>query len=176
MNLLTHLHPAIVHFPIALLLLGSAVALAHLYHLGGPNSRIDMRRTAWFLISLGWLATIPAILSGLLAQSSLLPDAPYRNVLNWHTATGIALLVFYGLLLYKAWIFQGAKARKARAARQRSAEQKDAGQETEVADLLDNPSSRLWLTVALFGGIALIIATGWNGGILVYEWGVNVLG
>jgi uncharacterized membrane protein len=176
MNLLTHLHPAIVHFPIALLLLGSAIALAHLYHLGGQGSRIDLRRTAWLLIGLGWLATIPAILSGLLAQASLPPDAPYRNVLNWHTATGIALLVFYGLLLYKAWIFQGAKARKARAARQRGVGRRDVGQEAEVADLLDNPSSQMWLTVALFGGIALIVATGWNGGILVYEWGVNVLG
>jgi hypothetical protein len=75
------------------------------------------------------------------------------------------------LLLYRAWIFQGAKARKARAAKQRGK-----GEEREVADLLDNPSARLWLTVALFGGIALIAATGWNGGILVYEWGVNVLG
>jgi uncharacterized membrane protein len=32
------------------------------------------------------------------------------------------------------------------------------------------------LTAVLFAGIALIVATGWNGGILVYEWGVNVLG
>jgi uncharacterized membrane protein len=171
MSLLTHLHPAIVHFPIALLLLGSAVALVHLYRPGGATAWIDLRRTAWLLIGLGWLATIPAILSGLLAQAPLPPDAPYRNVLNWHTATGIALLVFYGLLLYRAWIFQGAKARKARAAKQRGK-----GEEREVADLLDNPSARLWLTVALFGGIALIAATGWNGGILVYEWGVNVLG
>ena len=73
MNLLTHLHPAIVHFPIALLLLGSAIALVHLYHLAGLDPRIDLRRTAWFLIGLGWVAIVPVVLSGLLAQSPLPP-------------------------------------------------------------------------------------------------------
>jgi uncharacterized membrane protein len=166
MNLLTHLHPAVVHFPIALLLLGSAVALAHLYRIGGQNVPLDLRRTAWFLLGVGWLATIPAVLSGLLAQSPLPPDAPYRTVLNWHTATGLGVLVIYGLLLYQGWIFRGTKARKARAAR--------GSQNREVVDLFDNPSSRIWLTVVLLAGMAVIFATGWNGGILVYEWGVNV--
>jgi uncharacterized membrane protein len=166
MNPLTHLHPAVVHFPIALLLLGSIVALTHLFRIGGANPPLDLRRTAWFLLSLGWLATIPAVLSGLLAQSPLPPDAPYRTVLNWHTATGLAVLVIYGLLLYQGWIFQGAKARKARAAR--------GSQNKEVVDLLDNPSSRTWIAVVLLAGMAIIFATGWNGGILVYEWGVNV--
>jgi uncharacterized membrane protein len=178
MDLLTHLHPAVVHFPIALLLLGSTLALVHLHQWAGPQPRIDLRRTAWFLIGLGWLATIPAVLSGLLAQSPLPPDAPYRAVLNWHTATGLAVLVLYGLLLYRAWIFQGAKARAARRKlAQRtlaSGSASPAADAKEVVDLLDNPSARLWLTAALLLGIALIAATGWNGGVLVYEWGVNV--
>jgi uncharacterized membrane protein len=169
MNVLTHLHPAIVHFPIALLLLGSAMALVHLYHLAGLNPRIDLRRTAWFLIGLGWIALVPVILSGLLAQSPLPPDAPFRMVLNWHTATGLGLLVLYGLLLYQGWIFQGAKARKARAF-------KEGANGKGVVDLLDNPSSRVWLTVVLVAGMILVAATGWNGGTLVYEWGVNVAG
>jgi uncharacterized membrane protein len=192
MDLLTHLHPAVVHFPIALLLLGSIVALLHLLGRGGLHRWLDLRRTAWFLLGIGWLATIPAVLSGLLAQSSLPPDAPYRGVLNWHTATGLGLLVLYGLLIYRAWIFQGAKARKARAAaadkrRSQAAGQADrqagslevvrsGGAQGEVADLLDNPAARVWLTIVLCAGIALIFATGWNGGALVYTWGVNVRG
>jgi uncharacterized membrane protein len=28
--------------------------------------------------------------------------------------------------------------------------------------------------LALVAGVLLIAATGWNGGVLVYEWGVNV--
>ena len=129
-----------------------------------------MRRTAWFLLGLGWVAVIPAVLSGLLAQSPLPPDAPYRIVLNWHIATGLGLLVVYGVLLYQAWIFQGAKARKRRAV------QKEDINEQGVVDLLDNPSSRLWVTLALLAGIVLLFSTGWNGGVLVYEWGVNVIG
>jgi uncharacterized membrane protein len=178
MDVLTHLHPAVVHFPIALLLLGSALALVHLYYGARAQPYIDLRRTAWFLIGLGWLATIPAVLSGLLAQSPLPPDAPYRAVLNWHTATGLAVLVLYGLLLYRAWIFQGAKARAARrklAARTTATTPPaTSANAEEVVDLLDNPSARLWLTGALLLGAVLIVATGWNGGVLVYEWGVIV--
>lgn len=166
MNLLTHLHPAIVHFPIALLLLGSVTALVYIYRPLLFARYIDLRRTTWFLLGLGWIAVVPAVLSGLLAQSPLPPDAPYRMVLNWHTATGLGLLVLYGLLLYQAWIFGGEKARKRRAAQNKGAQ--------EVVDLLDNPASRLWLTVALAAGILLIFSTGWNGGILVYEWGISV--
>lgn len=172
MNLLTHLHPAIVHFPIALLMLGSVTALVHLYRPSLFARYIDLRRTTWFLLGLGWIAVIPAVLSGLLAQSPLPPDAPYRMVLNWHTATGLGLLVLYGLLLYQAWIFQGAKARKRRAAQNKSPKEDDGAH--EVVDLLDNPASRLWLTLALAVGILLIFSTGWNGGILVYEWGISV--
>ena len=166
MNLLIHLHPSIVHFPIAFLLLGSAVALAQLYGLAKTVPWIDLRKTGWFLLGLGWLATLPAILSGLLAQSALPPDAPYRQTLNWHIGTAVALALLYGLLLYRTWLFQGARARKARAR---------AGA-NELADLLDHPPARPWLTLALLAGIVLIIATGFNGGQLVYEWAVNVNG
>jgi uncharacterized membrane protein len=166
MNLLIHLHPSLVHFPIAFLLIGSLAALAHLAGFAKTVPWIDLRRTAWFLLGLGWLATLPAILSGLLAQSGLPPDAPYRQTLNWHIGTAVALALIYGFVLYRAWLFQGAKARKARAR---------AGAH-ESTDLLDHAPARRWLALALLGGMALIIATGFNGGQLVYEWAVNVAG
>ncbi len=164
MNFLTHLHPAVVHFPIALLLLGSAVAFINLYGPSRVRARLDLLRTAWFLLGLGWLAALAAVLSGLLAQSALPPEAPYRSVLNWHIATGLGQLVLFGFLLYRGWLFYGAKASRQRAAKNNGA-----------ADLLDDPTAHLWVTLVLLLGIALVAATGWNGGILVYEWGVNVL-
>lgn len=183
MNPVVHLHPSLVHFPIALLLVGSLAALLHLHRPGAAARVIDLRRTAWLLLGLGWLSTLPAILSGLLAQSGLPPDAPFREPLNWHTGTAIALALLYGLILYRAWLFQGAKARKARVARRTRATEDSAENPAEnpvgnsaenSADLLDHGEARLWLTAALLGGMALILATGWNGGVLVYEWAVNV--
>lgn len=142
------------------------MALAQLFGFAKVVPWIDLRKTAWFLLGLGWLATLPAILSGLLAQSGLPPDAPYRQTLNWHIGTAVALALLYGLLLYRAWLFQGARARKARA-------KAVAG---ETSDLLDHQPACPWLTLALLAGMALIVATGFNGGQLVYELAANVNG
>jgi uncharacterized membrane protein len=143
------LHPAVVHFPIALLLVGSAAALLHIY---GPRRR-DLATCSWWLLLLGWIGTLAAILSGLLAQSGLPPRAPYRSVLNWHIGTGMAVALVYGALLYLWWL------RRARSG---------------ARPLLDDASARLWVTVLLLLGMLLVIASGWSGGSLVYEWGVNV--
>jgi len=161
MDVLNHLHPAIVHFPIALLLVGSVVALAHLYHWTAG----ELRPVAWFMLAVGWFGGIAAVLSGLVAQSGLPPDAPYRDVINWHIGTGLGQLVLFWFLLYRGWIYRTTRARTARAVRGR-----------HNVDLLDDPSARMWVTVVLLAGILLIVATGWNGGILVYQWGVNVAG
>jgi uncharacterized membrane protein len=118
---------------------------------------------AWLLLGLGWFGALVAILTGLVAQSGLPPDAPYRDVLNWHIGSGVVQLILYGLLLYMGWIYRSARARKRRAAAGRTGD-----------DLLDDPSARWWVTLLLVAGALSVLATGWNGGILVYEWGVGV--
>jgi len=159
MSILTHLHPATVHFPIALLLLGSLLALVHLFR----RPRADLRLTVWLLLGLGWLGGAVAVLTGLLAQIDLPPDAPYRAVLNFHIGAGLTVLVLYGFLLYRGWLFRGAKAQKARQKR---------GDLT--VDLLDDAGARGWITAVVVLGALLIVATGWYGGQLVYQFGVNV--
>lgn len=159
MNLLPLLHPASVHFPIALLLLGSALGLVHI----SGRWPWDLRRTVWILLVAGWVGAAVAVLTGLLAQAPLAPDAPYRGVLNWHIGTGLAQLLLYGFLLYRGWLFTRGKARKRRAATNNPA-----------TDLLDDRGARTWLVVVLVTGMAMIVATGWYGGQLVYEFGVNV--
>lgn len=160
MNLLFHLHPSIVHFPIALLMVASAAGLLVLFWKPTP----ELRLITWVTMALGWVACALAIASGLVAQAGLPPDAPYRNVLNWHIGTGIALLVLYGALLYFGWM--AGRPRKRR--------------RTEP-DVLDPgaliPGQPRWLTaLLLIGGAILVFLSGMNGGQLVYVWGVNVAG
>jgi uncharacterized membrane protein len=146
------LHPAVVHFPIALLLLGSA---AGLLYLAGVR-RADLLSLTWWPLRLGWLGGAAAVLTGLLAQSGLPPQAPYTDVLNWHIGTSWALLLVYAAVLYRQWLY----ANKRRAA--------------DPADLLDLARARGWLIAALVAGSGLVVVGGWLGGELVYTWGVNV--
>ncbi len=154
-----HIHPAVVHFPIALLIFGSAAGLLYLYW----RADVSLRSLTWWPLLAGWVATLAAVLTGLFDQRNLPPDAPYQNTLNWHIGTGLALVVIYGWLLYRSWIFNSAKARQQRA---RTADNYD--------NLLDDPTARWWITGLLIVGAALVVASGWNGGQLVYFWGVNV--
>ena len=147
------LHPAVVHFPIALLLLGSAMGL--LYLLAGIRHRDVVTLTWWPLRAVG-LGVALALLTGLLAQSGLPPQAPYTGVLNWHIGVSWALLLVYGALLYRQWLY----ANKRRAA--------------DPVDLMGVPAARGWLIAALVTGSALVALGGWLGGELVYTWGVNV--
>ena len=161
MSLLQHLHPATIHFPIALLLLGSVLALYAIWRPG----LVQVRWTAWLLLALGWVGGAAAVLTGLFAQSNLPPDAPYRDILNWHIGVGLGQLVVYGLVIYQGWLFRAPRRQNQRAARG------DAS-----TDLLDSTAARPWITALLLFGMFLVVATGWNGGVLVYEWGVNVGG
>jgi len=159
MDLLLHLHPATVHFPIALLLLGSALTLFRLLR---PAS-VDLKATIWLLFGFGWVGGAVAVLTGLLAQIDLPPDAPYRAVLNFHIGAGLAVLLVYGFLLYRGWRYRGTKALKAR--RQRG---------VTTGDLLDDAAARGWIVILVSVGALLIVATGWYGGQLVYTFGVNI--
>lgn len=60
-NLFTHLHPAIIHFPIVLLI---ASVLLDLYGRWQPA----VRRTAWITLLLGTLSAIPAVITGIIAH------------------------------------------------------------------------------------------------------------
>src|ERR1700712_4548060 len=107
-NLSTTLHPTTVHFPIALLMVASVAGLLYLYW--QPHS--TLLTLTWWPMRLGWIGAAAAVLTGLLAQRGLPPQAPYLGILNWHIGTGLALLVNYGLLLYQAWVYNSVRANK----------------------------------------------------------------
>jgi uncharacterized membrane protein len=163
MNPLVHLHPATVHFPIALLLVASGAGLLHLLWRPLPWLRV----LTWATMALGWLGAAVAILTGLLAQSGLPPQADYRPVLNLHISAALGVLVLYGLLLYMAWMAHRAAARPPRRG-------PGGALKSPPADLLLD-DGRKWLLVGLLLlGMALVALAGWNGGQLVYQFGVNV--
>ncbi len=149
-NLIT-LHPATNHFPIALLLVGSLAGLLYLWW----QKRPEFRMLTWWLLILGWISAAVATLTGLLAQGNLPPQAPYSATLNWHITSTLALLVVYGAIFYRLWLYRNRR------------------HAADPADLLDLPSARIWLTALLLTGIALVFVGGWLGGELVYTWGVN---
>lgn len=146
------LHPATVHFPIALLLVGSVAALLYVWW----QPRLEFRVLTWWLLALGWVGAAVASLTGLLAQGNLPPQSEYTSVLNGHITSALAVLVVYGALFYRAWLFRN---------------RRRAG---DPVDLLDAPRTRSWLTLLLLLGMAFISIGGWLGGELVYTWGVNV--
>jgi uncharacterized membrane protein len=150
-----------VHFPIALLLLGSATDAA-----SSPGARhwSILRRRSGCCFGLGWVGGAVAVLTGLLAQSepaagrALSPCAQLSI-----SALGWPMLLVYGFLLYRGWLYRSTRAQKAR--RERG---------SATTDLLDDVSARLWIAIVAVLGVTLILVTGWYGGVLVYEFGVNV--
>ena len=161
------LHPALVHFPIALLIFASGCALLYLHW----RPLATLKTLTWWTLFPGWLSLLLAIISGILAQGGLAPDAPFRGVLNLHITTGLVLVIVYGDLLYRRWLHRSGKGRKRRPG------QRPASQEhTPAVDFLDQPGRKWWLTLQLLVGILLVVASGYLGGELVYTWGVNVRG
>jgi len=89
------LHPMLVHFPIALYLLGVLLILGFLW-----RRTDDYERFAYWAFSLAWIAVAVAALAGLVDLGSLAPDDPRRAVINNHITTAVALLIINGLVVY----------------------------------------------------------------------------
>lgn len=153
---LLSLHPATVHFPIGLLILASVAGLLNLHW----RSSVQLKTLTWWPMFVGWVSCGVAVLTGLLAQSNLPPDAPYWRLLNGHVTAGLAILLLYGAPLYLRWT------------RRNKGDSPDA----EFDVLLDSQllQTRVWVSICLVAGALLVLLTGWSGGQLVYEWGVNV--
>ncbi len=89
------LHPMVVHFPIALYLLGVLLTLGYLW-----RGRPDYERFGYWAFVLAWISVAVAALVGLVDLGGLAPDDPRRNSVNSHITAGVALLVINGLVVY----------------------------------------------------------------------------
>lgn len=76
---LTHLHPMIVHFPIALLIVGFLFDIA-----GSITKRESFTQTAFYLIILGALGVIAAFITGDQAGSGISEEGALKQALETH--------------------------------------------------------------------------------------------
>jgi uncharacterized membrane protein len=86
------LHPAVIHFPIALLVVNLALTLWHL-------RRADpfLERAAYGALLLGWWGALAGVVTGTLAAALAWPvEAGVLSWLNAHAVLGFLLLYIYG--------------------------------------------------------------------------------
>lgn len=138
-------HPPFVHFPIALYFLG--VFLTGLYLWRGDK---DVDRFAYWSFFLSWLTGIVASLVGLVDRgqlgSTLSYDDPRLTVLDQHITQAILFIIISGLVSYSRFRWPDILRREKR-----------------------------WWYLGLVGlGAITLIATGWLGGELVYQWQIGL--
>lgn len=142
------LHPLTVHLPIGLLI-GNALLTALYLRRGDPALEISAYHCLW----LGWLLTLPAVLTGTYAAvQHLTSSASGNSALGWinaHALVGIVLVVVY----WQAW-----------------------QQRRRHPTVLDDTRKRRGYLVWLGLGVALLVLDGWIGGHMVYALGVGVNG
>ena len=139
------IHPRLVHFPIALCLVGVGFLILAIC---GPSSR----RVHWMdygqlSLRLAWVGGLLAILSGLVDQSKVASPQAVAVVLDRHITAGLTLIVAIGLALY--WPIRNRR-------------------------LLAQPRSRLAYLALLFLVLVLLLLCAWFGCKLVYQLGVGV--
>ena len=140
-NIQRDLHPIIVHFPIALLILSFTLSL-----FWRRNERLNA--ASWLLLVLGGLATLPAVITGLISHEPY-EETALSGVINQHQLLGlIGSALTLGLL---TWRYLSRR------------KDRDIG------------TKPFYLIVAGLGIVWLVVLGG-TGGNLVYEYGVNVQG
>lgn len=150
------IHPLFVHFPIALLLVGSAGLLWQIWATsrGKPLSPA-LEHFIDGALGLGYAGLVLTIATGLFDMQNSPKDNARDGWLFFavlHIIAGVSLMVVYGLLLFRRFVtFQS--------------ESKPAGL---VASL-----DKITLVLAIFG-LVLLVAAGLLGGHIVYQYRVGV--
>jgi uncharacterized membrane protein len=92
-------HPALVHFAVAFLLVGAVTEVAGLL-----ASREDARRWGGSLVLAGLAALVPTIATGYLAANTVALEDGGPDALAWHELTGwIVLALAFASQFWKAW-------------------------------------------------------------------------
>lgn len=140
------IHPALVHFPLALLLAHSLLTWLALRR-GDPA----FETSAYHCLLLGWAGAVVAVLSGLWdawqqVYTTAPDNTPLLNWVNLHAAAGLAVVGIYGRALLR--------------------------RRRQPGLLQDRGARRGYLRLLLIGTLLVLVA-GWSGGQLVYTFGVG---
>ncbi len=92
---LTPFHPRVVHFPIALSIVGALFIVV-----GALRKQERWSGYGQLSLLLGWLGIMVAVVTGLIDQASAPQSPDVAAVINQHITAGIALLIAVGLALY----------------------------------------------------------------------------
>ena len=93
------LHPAIVHFPIALLIIAGLFAVLSLF-----TKKELFREIAFWNLLLGVIGAIGAVLTGLIEEQSLVHNDEVHQVLTKHKFNGVGILILSFALLTWVWV------------------------------------------------------------------------
>jgi uncharacterized membrane protein len=93
------LHPAIVHFPIALLLVAALFAVISLFEKDG-----FFKKVAFWNLLLGVIGAMIAVVTGLVEEQTLVHDEEVHQILVKHKFNGLAVMIFSQILLIWYWV------------------------------------------------------------------------
>lgn len=89
------LHPTLVHYPIALLMIGAFLSLISTW-----RWRERLQDIAFWSLLSGWVLTLPAIITGLIDKNDLQVDSLANQVADQHTTAIFVMWGLFGLVLY----------------------------------------------------------------------------
>jgi len=89
------LHPTLVHYPIALLMIGAFLSLISTW-----RWRERLQDIAFWSLLSGWVLTLPAIITGLIDKNDLQAESLANQVADQHTTAIFVMWGLFGLALY----------------------------------------------------------------------------
>src|SRR5690606_21895497 len=93
------LHPAIVHFPIALITIAALFAVLSLFF-----KKEFFKGAAFWNLLIGVVCAIAAVLIGFMEEQNLVHNDEIHQTLVKHKFTGFGILIFSFILLTWGWV------------------------------------------------------------------------